>query len=866
MPFTRPSRRAAAMLAALAVAAPGLAIAASPIAATAADGSVVVNEIWYDGTPEDAIELYNASSESVDVSGWKLQDDKRDASTKGTAVLPEGTAIAPGGFLVLTKAESGPLTFPFGLGKGDAVFLLDPADAVVDEYAYAADSPTSDWSRCADGGAWAHATAVTLGTPNTCDPVEEPATPGSVRLNEIDSGPADWIELVNPGDEALALSGYELRDNSDDHRWFFAAGTTIGAGELLVVEASTLGVGIDGGALEFGDPIGIGGADAIRLYDAGGTKLDEYSWAAHPAVDGSEAAASWARCPDATGPWSLARITKGAANDCVLPSVAINEVESNGDATDWVEVVNTGTTPVDLSGWTLMDGDPIGHAADVTPVESGTTLAPGAFFVFDQNTHFDFGLGDGDTATIRNASGVTIAEHTWGPHAAVTYARCPDGTGAFGDASASTKGAANACGTGPVDPTDPEAAAWPGSPDVTVIDEEPMFLEDSSGLDVQETAEGAFLWAVDNGTGTFWKLEIGADGSATFADGKRARFQKDADDPEADGPDSEGITVDGDGNVYLASERDNSDKGVNRNVVLAVDADAPGPDVVADQEWDLTSSLPDVAANTGIEAVEWVSDDVLAGRLLDATTDAPYDPADYPGHGDGLFFVALEDNGHVYAYALGTDGSIDQVAEIDPGLGGVMALDYDTAFDRLWAVCDNGCEGRAAQIAFTGGEPEVVLFERPAGMPDLNTEGFATAPASLGTPVAAPAADEAPIVPFVRAATVGAEAVEAELSRPVFWFADGERPAALRAGTVVGAVEGAGPGAGGPGAGGPGTGGSGSGGNGSTTGTGTTGAAGLADTGVDDALVAIIPLAVLAVLGGAALAIIGRRRREASAN
>ncbi|WP_127792590.1 lamin tail domain-containing protein [Agromyces sp. LHK192] len=856
MPVPTPTRRAAAMLAAAAVAASGLAISASA-PALAADAGVVVNEIWYDGVPADAIELYNTSAEPVDVSGWKVQDDKLTE----TGVIPAGTTIGPGGFLVLAKdATPG---FPFGLGKGDAVTLLDAADVVVDSYAYEATAPLADWSRCADGGEWAHATAVTLGAPNTCDPVEEPAVPAAAVLNEIDSGPADWVELINPGATAFDLSGFELRDNSDDHRWFFAEGATIDAGERLVVEADTVGTDADGAPLAFGDPIGIGGADAIRLFDPTGTLLDDYSWSAHPAIDGDEASASWARCPDATGSWGLAHVTKGAANDCVPPAVAINEVESNGDATDWVEVVNTGAAPVDLSGWTLMDGDPVGHAADVTPLPVGTSLAPGAFFVFDQNAHFGFGLGTDDRATVRDAAGTTVAEYAWGPHAAVTYARCPDGTGEFADSTASTKGAPNACDGGPGgpgEPGDPAAQPWPGSPDVTVVDDAAMFLEDSSGLDVQATAEGTFLWAVDNGTGTFWKLAVDAAGGATFADGwetgKRARFQRDADDPGAAGPDAEGITVDGDGGVYLASERDNSDKGVNQNVVLAVDADAPGPDVVADQEWDLTASLPAVAANTGIEAVEWVADTVLEGLLLDANTGAAYDPADYPGHGDGLFFVAVEDNGHVYAFALGADGSIAKVAEIDPGLGGVMALDYDIVLDRLWAVCDDGCEGESVQIAFTGAEPEITRFARPAGMPNLNNEGFATVPTSLSS-VEGAVALRAEAATAAAASDARVAVAEAAPARAAFWFADGVQPGALRLGTVPGAaiVEPAPPGDGGTAV-GPG---------GGTTGQtpAVAGRAGLASTGVDDGLLALIPVALFGLAAGAALLVIARRRRTA---
>lgn len=134
-----------------------------------------------------------------------------------------------------------------------------------------------------------------------------------------------------------------------------------------------------------------------------------------------------------------------------------------------------------------------------------------------------------------------------------------------------------------------------------------MFLEDSPGLDFFNGQ----LYAVDNGTGKFWILDVAADGKLSFAngfsDGKRVRFQKDAENEKAASPDAEGITVDGDGYVYLACERDNSAKGVNYNTILKVDPKAEGTDLIAMQEWNLTESLPQVSANMGMEAVEWVA-------------------------------------------------------------------------------------------------------------------------------------------------------------------------------------------------------------------------------------------------------------------
>ncbi|WP_435743210.1 lamin tail domain-containing protein [Microbacterium sp. PMB16] len=846
----------------------------SEIAGAASAPGLVLNEIVYDdaatGLP-DQVELYNAGTEAVDLDGWSISDEKRD--TFGHA--PEGTSLAPGAFLVLVKDAD----FPFGLGKGDEVVLYDPAGTVIDSYAYENTAPLSVWARCADGtGEWAHATAATPGAANDC--AVTPTT-GTIAINEVDSQPADWVEFHNAGDEALDISGYEIRDNSDDHRWQFLPGTKIAAGQFLVVEEGTIGL-VDGVETAFRNPIGIGSADRIRLYDATGAMIDDtLPWNGHAAIDGDFAAATLARCPDGEGAFLLAHPTPGAANSCVMPDVVINEIESNGDTTDWVEVVNLSGASVDVSGWSVMDNDPNGHAAETTPLPAGSTLAAGAYLVFDQPANFSFGLGNGDTVTIRDANGNTVDEHVYAAHADGVWARCADGTGEFTDIAVSTKGLRNACGNpvrinevesdggSPddwvelVNPTDAaldvsgvvvkddddthahalpagtsiaaggflvierdqlgfglgggdkvrlfdgdllidetswgeghaattwgrcpdttgvfavtaeatkgaanvcagevSVSPWPGSADVRVVDSIPTFLEDSSGLDVQETADGAFLWAVDNGEGRIWKLEAHADGSVKkvdgWTDGKRVRFQKDAANPAAAGPDTEGITIDGGGDVYVASERDNSAKGVNQNVVLKVDPDAAAGDLVAQQEWDLTALLPAVGANLGMEAVQWVPDSALTGALFDDNTSAAYDPADYAGHGSGLFFVAVEDNGHVYAFALAAGGTATLVSEIAPGLTGVMALDYDSVRNSLWAVCDDGCGGRSAEITLNGtAKPGIAHFARPAGMPDINNEGFATAPASLSV----------------------------DGQRPVWWFADGFASEALRTGTLPG--------------------------------------------------------------------------------
>ena len=756
------------------------ALVAAPIAASAATTpGVRINEVETSGgTPGDWIELLNTGATAVDLSGWVIKDSKE--ATPFT--VPTGTTIEPGGFVVIDAfhATNAPIGFAYGLGDGDSVRVFDATGTPVDERSWGPHAATTYGVKDGAAGAteWLTTLAPTKGAANTFappvvvpeDPEEpeepvDPTDPGVLRINEVDSSPSDWVEFVNTGGAALDVSGFEIRDNSDDHRWRFPTGSSIAAGGFLVVEADATGEVHDGTAWvpgTFAAAIGIGSGDEIRLFDQAGAIIDRTGiWTAHAAIGRDEAAATLARCVDGVGEFRLAFITKGATNDCVPPAIAINEINSNG--TDWVEIINAGTASVDISGWSVMDDDPVKHAAETTPLPTGTVLAAGARLVLTNGIDFVFGLGNGDTVTLRDASGATIDEHVYLRHATGSWARCPEGTGAFAEAAVGTPGQPNSCA--PVEPETPtlQLGVWPGGIATTVLDPAPTFLEDSSGLDFQATAGGGVLWAIDNGTGTLWKLDVRADGTvapaAGWATGKRIRFQKDAGNPSAAGPDTEGVTVDDAGFVYAASERDNSAKAVNFNVVLKVDPNAAGPDLVALQEWDLTATLPAVGANLGIEAVEWVADADLGG-LWDVNTGAVYDPARYPLHGDGLFFVAVEDRGRVFAVALNSDGTHRLVADVTPGLTGVMALDYDAVLGALWAVCDDGCSNAAALIDFNGtAEPTVTGFRSPAGLPVANHEGFATAPFSIGNAV-----------------------------RPAWWFTDGVRPGSLRLGTLPGTV------------------------------------------------------------------------------
>jgi hypothetical protein len=280
---------------------------------------------------------------------------------------------------------------------------------------------------------------------------------------------------------------------------------------------------------------------------------------------------------------------------------------------------------------------------------------------------------------------------------------------------------------------------------VFTLDAMNAFGTDVSGISYQPNGAGpGVIWAVMNLSPTkVYRLEkngaIWERASANeWTDGKALRF------PDGVGvPDSEGVTKAewASSILYVGSERNlqAGQSAISRPSVLAYDSSAAGTTLTATQEWNLTASLPAVGANLGIEAITWIPDSALvAAGFIDELTDAAYDPASYPTHGSGLFVVGLESQSELYFYALGSDGSIAQVAVVDTELAGVMGLEYDREVGYLWAHCDNTCGNTAVVLSLV---PVVVapatarferraIFTRPATLPNINNEGIAIGPES----------------------------------------------------------------------------------------------------------------------------------------
>jgi hypothetical protein len=150
------------------------------------------------------IELYNHSTNSVDVSGCILTDDP--ATNK--FVLPAGTVIGPAGFRAFTQSQ-----FGFTLnGQGETLYFIKPdGSRVLDAVQFGAQPDGVSYGRWPDGANdFYNFTTNTPGTNNS------PILIGNIVINELMYDPISgnnddqYIELYNQGTNTINLGGWQL--------------------------------------------------------------------------------------------------------------------------------------------------------------------------------------------------------------------------------------------------------------------------------------------------------------------------------------------------------------------------------------------------------------------------------------------------------------------------------------------------------------------------------------------------------------------------------------------------------------------------------------------------------------------------------
>ncbi|SNS51285.1 lamin tail domain-containing protein [Actinoplanes regularis] len=588
----------------------------------------------------------------------------------------------------------------------------------------------------------------------------DPAGYQNIRINEVTSSNNDTVELYNAGSTPVSVSGWKMSDDGFSPQSFSPSSTTIPAG----------------GFVTFNSPKGLGDSDKLVIYSADGTVVDRVEWATNKAKP------AMARCgADGTGAWVTATTaaTFGSANAAGCPAtipaagrLRINEVTSNGS--DTVELYNGGTSAVSIGSWKYVDGDTSHSTSSISSSSPSTTsIAAGGYATFNST----IGLGDNDALFLIDGSGNTIDSVTWMLDGAKpSDERCADGTGWFRTATTATLGGANSCSGASPTPTPtstqpptgqllggggaltsgctPEAAtgtgsapagtvAWPGGLDVTIADNVCAFTT-STGPEGRDVSGLAFdpsnpstLWAVKNKSWLFKLVKSGTKwipDASWSATGKHLRFAGGSGEPDA-----EGLTIGGNGHLYLTSERDNDHNTVPKDTIMEFDPAATGSTLTPLRQWDMTSQFPQLNtgdkddANLGFEGVAYVPDSWLtAGGWIDPLTGAAYNPANYPLHGSGLFFAGLEWDGTLHIYGLNSDGTLTTFGTVATGKTSVMDVLFDAGTQRIVATCDNTCGETHTFLKVNAGGAIVAdaTYTNPAVLPVGNLEGFAIAPAA----------------------------------------------------------------------------------------------------------------------------------------
>ena len=191
--------------------------------------NVVINEILpHSENPAipQFVELYNHSTQSVDVSSCILTDDP----STNKFVLPPGTVIGPAGFRSFNQSQLG-----FALnGAGETLYFIKPdGSRVLDAVQFTAQSDGVSYGRWPDGANDFYALqARTPGTNNSAILI------GDIVINELMYNPisgdddAQYIELYNKGTNTLSLANWQFTAGVT---FTFPASATLAPNGYLVV-------------------------------------------------------------------------------------------------------------------------------------------------------------------------------------------------------------------------------------------------------------------------------------------------------------------------------------------------------------------------------------------------------------------------------------------------------------------------------------------------------------------------------------------------------------------------------------------------------------------------------------------------------
>ena len=210
----------------------------------------------------------------------------------------------------------------------------------------------------------------------------QPENVSTLADNFGDNDP--WIELYNGGGTALSLDGYSLANNYTNlEQWTFPSGTTINAGEYLLIWADGELAEGTAGNLHAGFRLNTPSGSAVLSRQVSGTsQIVDYfnyrdvgtnrSYGTFPAGQASYRQVFYFPTPGGTNNPGAPPVTL-FINEWMAANPSFLRDPADQDFDDWFEIYNPSTSRVDLAGFTLTD-DFLRPGKSVIP--AGVSIAP----------------------------------------------------------------------------------------------------------------------------------------------------------------------------------------------------------------------------------------------------------------------------------------------------------------------------------------------------------------------------------------------------------------------------------------------------------------------------------------------------------
>jgi hypothetical protein len=247
------------------------------------------------GDRDPWVEIYNGGNTALSLNGFYLANQHTNLTQWA---FPVGTSVNPGQFLVVWldgepgEAIASELHTSFRIHSSTGSVALVHMNAgtprIVDHINYNVASAGRSYGDYPDGNVSGRKTFSILTPGATNNPagavidvfINEWMADNTTTLPDpADGDYEDWIELYNPGPDAVDLSGYFMTDVlTNTTMWEFPEGTTIPAnGYLLVWADSENSQNVPGGEPHTNFRLGAAG-EAIGLFGAGGVLIDSVSF------------------------------------------------------------------------------------------------------------------------------------------------------------------------------------------------------------------------------------------------------------------------------------------------------------------------------------------------------------------------------------------------------------------------------------------------------------------------------------------------------------------------------------------------------------------------------------------------------------